>query len=195
MLRSSVYAGFSLRYPRMVVEMHLSTRMVDLVADGFDAAFRIATTLKDSGLVARRVGRISLQLFAAPAYLARRGTPFAPKDLEQHDGVSFPSGQPLRLEGPSRVSVRLVPRLIADDMFFSREAQRRGMGIGALPTFLAEENVVAGRLVRVLPRWSMLSGAVYLVFPSAGLLPRKTAAFLDYVLEVLETRGQGLASR
>lgn len=56
---AELIAGFSLRYPRVVVEMHLSTRMVDLVADGFDVAFRIATTLKDSGLVYVSVAELS----------------------------------------------------------------------------------------------------------------------------------------
>jgi DNA-binding transcriptional LysR family regulator len=67
-------------------------------------------------------------------------------------------------------------------------ALRLGMGVGPLPAFLAKQDVLAGRLVRVLPRWTALTGGVFLVLPSLAHLPKKTAALRDHVVEALRAR-------
>jgi DNA-binding transcriptional LysR family regulator len=85
----------------------------------------------------------------------------------------------------------LRPKLVADDGFFVRQALRLGMGIGVLPVFLAQHDVLAGRLVHVLPRWTTPRGGVFLVLPSMAHLPRKTAALRDYVVEALKAQGAG----
>jgi DNA-binding transcriptional LysR family regulator len=90
--------------------------------------------------------------------------------------------------GTARSRTRLRPKVVADDGFFVREAVRQGMGIGLMPAFLAQQDVLAGRLVRVLPRWTTLTGGVYLVLPSAAHLPRKTAALRDYVVEAFKAK-------
>jgi hypothetical protein len=137
------------------------------VKDGFDAAFRLfGKKPKSSGLIARKVGELAVQFYAAPAYLAARGTPRTPEDLHAHDCLAFTRSGPFSLDGISRVRIRLRTKVIADDGFFVREAARLGMGIAILPVFLAQQDVLAGRLVRVLPRWRIVAGGVFLVLPS-----------------------------
>ncbi len=77
--------------------------------------------------------------------------------------------------------------MITDDIRLVHEMVRAGLGLGALPTFLANEDLATGRLVRVLPRLSLRSGAVFLVHPPSKHLPRKVLAFRDYLVDRLAT--------
>lgn len=73
-------------------------------------------------------------------------------------------------------------------MFFVRESLRAGAGIGVLPMFVAKDEVAAGNLVRVLPKWSPPGGQLWLVWPGGNKPPRKVAAFRELVLESLRAR-------
>lgn len=186
---AELVAGFCQRYPRITVQMHLSYRVVDLAKEGYDAAFRtLGKRPRDSTLVARKIGDIGLQLFASPAYLAARGAPKVPDDLLSHDCVAFSGSRPFSLEGATRIRVPLRPRITAEDAFFVREAVRHGAGIGILPTFLAQQDVLAGKLVRVLPRWTIPTGGVYLVYPSSQHLPKKMVVFRDHAIAALRAK-------
>lgn len=185
-----IVASFALRHPNVQLDLRLTNRLVDLVAEGFDVAIRITTRpLKDSTLMARKLSASMLRLYAAPAYLARRGTPRAPADLEEHDWVKF-NGEAVKLEGPNgaKASVRPRGRIHADDLMFIRGAVRAGAGISLLPALIAEPDVAAGLLVQVLPKWNAPSGNVYIVCPEARHLPKKTTAFRDFVIHALEQR-------
>jgi len=180
-----VIARFTARYPSVRVDCRLTNRNVDLVAEGFDLALRASgTKLADSSLMLRRLGTLDVQLFASPTYLARRGTPRAPEDLAQHDFVAFRGLPYLRELGLSEKSARVL----ADDMLFLREAVKAGAGIAILPTFLAQADVTAGQLVRVLPRHTQRSTSLVMLYPRTQHVPRKVSAFRDFLLEFLKGR-------
>src|SRR6185436_8586194 len=104
-------------------------RLVDLAAEGFDAAIRATTQAPaDSSLISRRLAGVEMQLFASPDYLGHRGTPRTFEDALGHDWVSFPRWKP-----PRPLRHLPTPRLVADDFLFIREAMRNGAGLGALP--------------------------------------------------------------
>src|SRR5512143_1872669 len=148
---AEVVTRYTARYPAVSVDLSLTGRVVDLVAEGFDVALRVGARLQDSSLVARRAAPIVVRLYASPLYLARRGTPRTEEDLEAHDWIQFRGGpQHLRVSGPPRKGGR-PPRMVCDDVLFVRDAVRAGAGVGLLPTFVAEPDVLAGALVRVLP--------------------------------------------
>jgi DNA-binding transcriptional LysR family regulator len=183
MFLPGIVAGFSLRYPAVQVDVRLTNRRVDLVAEGFDVALRFAgEKLSDSSLVARRLGGPELQVFASPTYLARAGTPRTPADTADHQWIQFRaiSGLPPPLPAP-----RTRPRVIGDDVLFIHGAVKAGLGLAILPAYLPREDVAAGRLVRVLPRMSIRAGALYFMHPPARHLPLKVTAFRDYLLEHL----------
>jgi DNA-binding transcriptional LysR family regulator len=187
---AEVVTRFTARYPAVSVDLHLTGRLVDLVAERFDVALRVAERLRDSTLVARRVAAIQLRLYASPLYLARRGTPRGEADLADHDWVEFRSGpQRLRAAGLDALGIAPRARIHADDMLFVRDAARAGAGIALLPAFTAEPEVVAGRLVRVLPRFERVTGWLHVVTPAAKHVPRKVTAFRELVLELLRARG------
>jgi DNA-binding transcriptional LysR family regulator len=186
-----VVTRYIARYPAVSVDLALTGRMLDLVAEGFDVALRVAPVLKDSSLMVRRAAAIMVGIFASPVYLARRGTPRAEAELAGHDWVLFRTG-PQRLQvSPPLGLAGAVPgaRIVCDDLLFVRDALMAGAGLGTLPTFVAAPEVEAGRLVRVLPRFERRAGTLHIVSPAARHQPRKVAAFRDLVLELLRARG------
>jgi DNA-binding transcriptional LysR family regulator len=184
---AEVVNRFIARYPQANVDVHVSSAVVDLVAGGFDLALRVANgPQRDSSLVSRKVGAAAFQLFAAPSYLARKGTPRSTGELAGYERIGFRAapwpGEELR---GKRKRGSPVPRVVCDDMLLTRALLRQGGGIGALPTFLAVDDLAAGSLVRVLPRWSMEIGWVHLVHPASKHVPRRVTAFQQLAIESL----------
>jgi DNA-binding transcriptional LysR family regulator len=164
-------------YPRVQVEIVVANRVVDLVAEGIHLAIR-AAPLGDSTLMARRFLHFSGGLWASAAYLKRRGTPRSVHDLAQHDGLVFS-----RYSGRSpRLAFR--KRLLVDDLETLRIFAERGRGIATLTDFLARE---VG-LVRVLPGWSWMSGALSFVYPGQRFVPANVRAFIDTALELRDSK-------
>jgi DNA-binding transcriptional LysR family regulator len=184
-----VATRYAARYPSVSLDLHLTGRVVDLVGEGFDVALRVAPRLADSTLVVRKAAPVVLQLYASPLYLARRGTPRTEAELAGHDWVVFRSG-PQRLRVPAPREAPAVPRgrIACDDLLFVRDAVRAGAGVALLPAFLADADVVAGTLVRIVPRLERHAGWLHIVTPAAKHVPRKVTAFRDLVLELLRAR-------
>ena len=129
---------------------------------------------------------MGLALYAGVNYAARRDLPKRVDELDQHDAVLFyPGGKlMLTLTGPAGVvKIALKSRVSGNDLFFAREAIINGLGITALPWFLANPELAAGRIVRVLPDYQLLGGTAYLVHAPAKPVPAKVAAFAKYLLE------------
>lgn len=186
---AEVATRYTARYPAVALDLHLTGRVVDLVGEGFDVALRVAPKLADSTLVVRRAAPVLLHLFASPLYLARRGTPRTEADLAGHEWVVFRGGpQQLRVGAPGPIAGARPPRIVCDDLLFVRDAVRAGAGVGLLPTFVAEPDVMAGRLARVVPRFERAAGSLFLVTPAARHVAPKVTAFRDLVLEMLKAR-------
>lgn len=185
-LLAEVVTRYLARYPAVAVDVLLANRTLDLARERIDLALRVAPDGRraDSSLVGKRVGTVVLEVYAAPSYLARRGTPQAPAELAAHDWLTY-RGADRNLLGARFAG---DPRLTCDDMFFAREAARLGAGIAVLPAYLAGELVAAGELVRVLPRLSSRLAQVWLVHPGRKHLPRRVTAFRELLQETLRRR-------
>jgi DNA-binding transcriptional LysR family regulator len=185
---AALVARFVEKIPGVRVEVHATNALVDLIGGGFDLAIRISPRrrMADSSLVARRVGVLETRLVAAPAYLARRGHPRAPRDLERHQWVTYAGAESIVLEAPGSVE-RLAARgaIRCDDMLFAHAAARAGAGIALLPSFLAKPSLETRDLVAVLPKWKMPSGALWLVHPGARNPPAKVSAFCEFAFDAL----------
>jgi DNA-binding transcriptional LysR family regulator len=181
--------GFFRAYPEVSIDLHLSDASVDLVADGFDAALRIAA-LPDSSLVARRLCAVTQFLVASPGYLKREGCPEHPRELVDRPCLSYAyrarsdvwrfanaagDEESVRPTGPLRVTNAdaLLPALLD------------GLAIAELPEFIASEYLADGRLETILGHWSLTKGGLYFVTPSARARPAKVAALSDYFAEHL----------
>lgn len=172
---------FIARCPRVRVEVDLSTRLVNLAEEGFDVAIRASRKLEASTLVARKLGTSEIRLYASPNYLAKAGVPRSEADLAGHTGVAFGRFEDTRIASP-----RIPARLAAPDFRFLRAILRQGAGIGPLPTFYAAPDLADGKLVPVLPEWSRAAGHLFLVYAGGKHLPKKVAAFRDFVIPAFE---------
>lgn len=181
---ASAIATFVEKYPKIRVDLVLTSRTVDLVAEGFDLAIR-AGKLSDSTLVARKVGTTELALFASPAYLSRRGTPKRLAELARHDCVLFrePSGRGTwTLEGPDGPdSVEVTGSVSADDLQFIAGVVAAGAGVSVLPVPLAGTFVKNGALVRILSGYRVIGNGVHLVLPTAAFVPSRVALLRDHL--------------
>ncbi len=184
---------FLATYPEVSVDLHLSDAMVDLVGEGFDAAIRIAA-MPDSSLVARRLCEMPPYLVGSPAYLRKHGSPKHPLHLAEHRCLGYGyatqetwrftkdgKSASVRPSGPLRVNNgdAMMPALIA------------GTGLGILPEFILRDALAAGRLERVLPDWSLASGAVYWVTPPGGPRPKRVEVLGDFLFEKLSRQMRG----
>jgi DNA-binding transcriptional LysR family regulator len=181
-LLGDVVARFVALYPQVRVDLDLSNRNVDIVAEGFDLALRGAQDKqRDSSLTIRRLINAELRCYASPSYLARRGSPRA-VGASEHDWLLF---------GAMRKQLNLPPdsqpRIVGNDFLFLREATRAGAGIGVLPTFIADPLVGSGNLTPVLPSVRIKAGALVLLHPATGPVARKVTAFRDLLLATLKS--------
>ncbi|MCB1916921.1 MAG: LysR family transcriptional regulator [Rhodocyclaceae bacterium] len=177
-------AGFSRRHPAVDVQLDLSPRRVDLLAEGFDLAVRMGALPEDASLVARRLVDFETGLVASPDYLARRGAPLVPSDLPGHDAVALLTrdGQPFAWElrcGDERWEGHIGGRLAANSMGALVQLAAAGAGIAAVSLHYALEPLERGHLVRVLPAWSMPAVPAWAVMPTNRLIPPKTRVFVD----------------
>ena len=176
-------AGYLADHPRMRVEADYTNRLVDIVSDGYDLAIRVGA-LGDGDLTASKLGEAEYGLFASPGYLADRGAPSSPRDLDSHDTIVFAApGRTAELEltrGSDRETVRLVPRLLVNNNLAARDAVAAGLGIGLLPRFQAAQLLVDGRLQEVLPGWAKPPVSVHAVFSSSRYPTPKVRAFVDH---------------
>jgi DNA-binding transcriptional LysR family regulator len=181
-------SGFLDRFPEAQVELVLNDRNVDLIEERLDAGLRIGR-LRDSTLVARKVGEVRRVLVASPAYLAARGKPETPADLEAHDTIfgALWSGAPeWRFGSADRATVvRLSPRLLVNDAEAVLYAARAGRGIARLLSYQAADDLAAGMLVRLMVDFEPEPSPVQLVTTSAGRRTAKLRAFLDHAAAVL----------
>ena len=173
--------------PEVEVHVESTNRRVDVIAEGFDVAFRVRfPPLEDSGLVMRELGPSPQRLVAAPALAARLGDHPSPSDLPGLPSLAWSWGQgdhDWRLEGADGASVviRHAPRLVTEDMISLRRAALAGLGVVQLPSMVVDEDLASGALVEVLPKWRPRAGVIHLVFPTRrGLMPA-TRSFIDHV--------------
>ncbi len=182
---ADVIVEFTARYPAVSIDVVLSNRTLNLVEEGFDLAVRAGNAPSASSMIARKVTTLEQQLFAAPAYAERHGLPQRLTELAKHSLVLFrPKGgvAQWKLWGPDGVqSVEARGRVGCDDFNFVRSAVLAGGGIGLMPRIIVAQDLAAGRLVRVLPRYESRGAALYLPYPSARQLPARVSAFRDFL--------------
>ncbi|MCC6898397.1 MAG: LysR family transcriptional regulator [Polyangiaceae bacterium] len=183
---ADVIGDFTRQHPEVDVELVITQRLVDLVAEGIDLAVR-AGVLRDSSLISRRLGGVPAWLCAAPGYLERRGTPRTLADVSRHDLVLFRADRGRArwvLEaGPKRATIEVRGRIACDDFTFVRAALVAGAGLGLLPAPAAVRDIAEGKLVHVLGASAGDLGALHLVYPSSRHLPAKVTAFRDFLVE------------
>ena len=185
-----IVAMFVERYPEIRIDLSLTDRHIDLVRDGFDSALT-AGPLADSALIVRTIETIESGLFASQSYLDRRGTPATVDELRGHAFVLRRPGPTNRLQVTSAGGTETVVvsgAVATDDRGFVYEAVRAGLGIGVLPRQGCATHL---GLVPVLPDHRLPGFTTHVVYPASRHIPQRVALFRDFLLEQLDTRGDG----
>ncbi len=171
--------------PRLQIELIFEDRYVNLVEQGIDVAIRMGR-LADSTLGARYLGLNPWVLVASGDYLARRGAPASPADLAQHDALVYSTVQgDARWHFSSGTGVALtVPvagPLRSNNLSALLAAARGGMGIAALPTYVAHESLESGAIAPLLPGWTLPPQEIHAVYPSPRMVPAKVGSFIEWL--------------
>lgn len=173
-------------HPRVRVELHLSDRFEDLVAERVDVAIRVSAKLKDSALVGRKLAEDRTVVCASPSYLQRRGTPEAPADLIHHDCLRYSlldAADEWRFKSEGKpFSVPVSSRFEAGSGSVLRSAALNGMGLVVVPSFLVSADLAAGRLVQVLSAFSFIRLGVSAVYAPARVVPSNVRTFVDHLV-------------
>ena len=172
------------QHPDLQVELVFNDRNIDLIEHGIDLAVRIGP-LADTGMMARQVGQVRRILVASPAYLAARGAPATPHELEQHD-VIFNAGAATATEwrfrhGGKELLVRLNPRLSVNEIDAILMALVAGRGIGRPLSYQVAPHLADGTLVRLLPEYEPAPLPVNLLVPSARHMAPRLRACFDFL--------------
>ena len=184
---AQIFKEFSDQFPDISFDLHISDRPLDIVKDGYDFALRIGT-LEDSRLIAKPVAEQRIIICAAPAYLTQWGTPGSLQDLVKHRILVVANAEYARLnwlrqfEKDHDFSFNDVERKLAvNDIDLVYEACLAGMGITALPTYIADRHVANGELIRLFPSMDIPVRTIKVVFPQNRYLANKSRAFLDFI--------------
>ena len=181
-------AEFIKQHPRVEISVNFSDRWRNLVGEGFDLAFRIGP-LKDSSLKARKLVDGGQYLCASPDYLKEKQLPKKPADLDRLELIAF-TGRTYAItmtdknDRQKRHQLRMPNRLTVDSGFAAMRLAEEGCGVTVLPDFLAREPLASGRLVEVLPDWSVPSFGIYAVWPDNPGTNTLRNLFVDYIAEI-----------
>ncbi len=182
--------SFSALHPDLQFAMHLDDGRVDIAGEGLDLSLRIAPSLKDTSLVAQKLGSVPQLLVAAQSYLAVRGKPKTPDDLSAHNCLVHALKAPTNFwtfTGPGKSSgkksVRVSGSMRANFGEPLRHAALLGHGISMHPNYMVAQDIKDGRLKVVLPAYLPTSLDIYAMYPSRRNMPGRVRLFLEFLRE------------
>lgn len=181
-------AEFARRYPDVVIDAEFSDNRVHLVEEGYDLVIRIGK-LEDSGLIAKRLSGFKSVLCASPEFIDRYQNPSKPSDLAQLPAVIYSNAPPqlsYRSLSGETGSVTLQPAIYANAIGMLKEATLQGVGIARLPAFACNDYLESGRLIRLLPDYTLTPEMdIYAIYPDRRYLPLKVRKFIDLLVDKL----------
>ena len=167
-------------HPGLTIQIIADDEKRDLIAERIDVALRVGS-LPDSTLVARKLGQTRMLLCAAPAYLARKGTPRTPTDLATHDwlcGEMLGSGLLLLDEKGGEHRVRFKPKLLCNNVLPLRQFALAGQGISLQPEGEISEDLAQGRLLELLPGFRVAPMEIHAITPQREI-PEKVRRVVE----------------
>ncbi|HJV03096.1 MAG TPA: LysR family transcriptional regulator [Burkholderiaceae bacterium] len=176
---------FMRNHPDIRLDVQFNDKQVDLVADRFDLALRIAN-LDDSSLLARRLCQVRILLVGSPAYFERHGKPQHPSDLAKHNGLQYEYSRRgttwrFRHERDGEFSLAMPPNLQVNNAEALTPALLAGLGVALQPEFLAWPHLQSGALVTVMDDWEAEPIALHIITPPGRRRPTRVQALIEYL--------------
>ena len=177
--------SFSATHPDIQFALHLDDGRVDIASEGLDLSLRIAPALKDTSLVALKLGSVPQLLVAAQSYLLARGEPQTLEELAMHDclinALKSPTGF-WKFTGPGdKRSIRVSGSMRANFGEPLRHAALLGHGISMHPTYMVAQDIERNRLRVVLPAYRPTGLDIYAVYTSRRNMPGRVRLFLEFL--------------
>jgi DNA-binding transcriptional LysR family regulator len=180
--------AFAAKHPLLKIDLMMSDRYENLIAEGADLALRIGD-LPDSSFVARKLESARRLFIASPSYLARRGAPASLADLARHDLISGPTGagdQTWVARRNGRVERQaLSPRIHSRSATGVVACVAAGLGIAAGSSWMCADALASGEAVEILTDYALDPVTAYVVFPAGRRPSQRARAFSDYVEQAL----------
>src|SRR5262245_8937209 len=188
---SRMIASFIQANPGVTVELSLSNRPLHMIQEGCDAGVIVGDIL-DESVIARSIGKITRHLYASPALAQSRRTVERPEDLGQWpwislSGTQFGDQKEITLLDAEHKEQRIsiAPVMISEGVTSIREATRMGLGVSILPDWLVQEDIVSGRLARILPAWQSVPLPANVVYPGQRMLPARVRSLIDFAVSYM----------
>lgn len=184
-------SAFMAEYPEVRVELELEDHLTDHVLERVDLGFRMSAGM-DRNVIARRLMDISQWVCAAPSYLAAHGTPESWAALATHRCTGFRHANSGRIMPWERVAhdevsyTEFRPCFTSNDLDAEVHAVVAGVGIGQLPSFIAQPLVAAGQLVHVLQQHETARIGLFIYYPQRQHLPQRARRFIDFVIQRMQ---------
>jgi len=177
------------RYPHMRLDITSESRMVDIVAEGYDAGIRLAESVPQDMIAVSLTPDIRMLVVATPEYFATHGTPQSPEDLLQHRsiGMRMSHGGIYHWElerHQQKFSLNIPPRIVLNEMQAIRRAVLSGVGIAFISEWFVQEDIAQGRLVSILEEWCPSFGGLRLYYPGRRHVPPGLKAFIALAQEL-----------
>lgn len=180
---------FHEKYPEMKIDLTMDDRKVDLVREGIDLAIQIGP-LKDSSMVARKIGCIKRLFVASPSYLTKHGEPETPTQLEQHNCVTLSSmaaAGEWQYTGPAGAGkIQVKGSLTVNNLAALRETALAGAGLAAAPIWLIQEGVQQGKLKVILKDYEPIALDINAVYRKRLYVQQKVVLMVDHLRETFK---------
>lgn len=182
----TLISEFSELHPKISFEVLASNSEVNLTTDEIDVAFKIGA-LKDSSLMFRKIGTVSLVLVASPTYYSKYGIPKTIDDLKDHKLLSFVNQNNSDVLEPLyekfSATAKFRPFLTCNSFFMIHKLACEGRGLSILPDFFCKSSLGDGKLIRCLPEWGASAVDIQLVYLPVKKQSKKIRAFIDFTIE------------
>jgi DNA-binding transcriptional LysR family regulator len=181
--------AFLSMWPELQANISFTDRFVDVIEEGFDIAIRIGEPTADTRVLTRTIAWQHMVTCASPAYLARRGTPADPRQLQAHDTIFFMNAERRRawrfagpdgvftFEGPGRINIDSSEAMLASAI--------SGFGLVHLPRYILDDAIRDGLLKTVLDAFTVAPEPIRVVYPSKRHLSPRIRSFIDFLVERL----------
>ena len=184
LLIAPILSRYLVKHPEVNIDLVLTDRHVDLVADGIDVAVR-AQQMPDSNLIARKLFDNPMYLLASPEYLERSGIPRTPEDLTEHNCLIYSSSSTVNVwkftKKGHEHSVAVTGSLQCDNGDTLLEAAISHLGLLILPYWMVHKQLAAGELLEVMPEFEPSPLPIHVVYPERRYLPLKVRSFVEFL--------------